>query len=103
MTNKVNTNASKRSSKQENTRKTNTRSSRTKTPTRTSSAYSEFWSSSLAKFLKTVLFIIAIILFDLIISRNNYSKFYLFLGIELILAFIFVVFRLIVQQNKIDK
>ena len=99
MTNKVNTNASKRSSKQQNTRKTNTRSSRTKKP----NAYSEFWDSSLAKFLKTALFIIAIILFDLLISRNDYSKFYLFLGIELILAFIFVVFRLIIQQNKIDK
>lgn len=98
MTNKVNANTNKRSSKQ-NPRRANSRVAKTKN----SNGYSAFWDSSLAKFLKVVLIIIAIVLFDLLISRNDFSKFYLFLGIELILAFIFVVFRLIIQQNKLDK
>lgn len=60
-----------------------------------------FWESKLATVLKVVLFIVILFLINLLISRNNYSTFYLLVGIELLLGFVFIIIRLIFQQKNL--
>ncbi len=63
---------------------------------------SAFWGTSLGKSIKLIVAVLIVFLLNLLISRNNYSTYYLLLGIELLIAFIVLIGRLIWQQKNLE-
>ena len=81
---------------------TNSRASRSAEPEREESIFHVLWSYSFGKALYLLLGIAVLIGLDFLISMNNYDKFFVTLGIELIAAMVigWIVY-LFVERRKL--
>ena len=61
-----------------------------------------FWHSMGSRILRAVLIALIVLMFNLVVSRNQYSLFFLWLGIELLVVFAFILLYLAWQQRSID-
>lgn len=62
-----------------------------------------FWRSQGGRLLRTFLLAVIVILVDLLISQNQFSNFFLLLGIELLVVFAFILLYLAWQQRNVDQ
>ncbi len=87
-------------------RKTKTTTSKKKPapkPSPSSGLFQSFWRSSGGRALKTLIAAIIVVLLDLLVTRNQFSTFFLLLGIELLLVFAFILLYLAWQQRNVDR
>ena len=112
MENKRNTNTNSRKSNTNNLRTSSKNSSKSTTnksnqrnttsPNQFMELMGIFWKGQGGKVVKIILAISIVFLINLLISRNDFSLYYLLLGIELLIGFAIIILRLVLQQKDLE-